>query len=209
LNEVVLPNETVVDIALDDPTNFSTLVAAVVKAELLPALTNPFANLTVFAPTNAAFSNLATALSTDLNGILALPNLQDVLLYHVLGTEKLSTQLSDGNILALNGKNLAVSVSPTVKINDANIITVDVQSENGVVHVIKKVLVPSNNTNIASINTKQLSLYPNPSSSLINVDGLNNVNYEIINMYGIAVLSGDIINGSISIDSLSQGRYIH
>jgi uncharacterized surface protein with fasciclin (FAS1) repeats len=208
LNAVVLPNETVVDIALDDPTNFSTLVAAVVKAELLPALTNPFSSLTVFAPTNSAFNNLATSLNTDLNGILALPNLEDVLLYHVLGNETLSTELTAGNVLALNGKNLTVSISPTVKINDADVTTADVIAENGVVHVINKVLVPSNNTNIESINSKQLTLYPNPSCSSISVNILNNVKYEIVNMYGVKVQQGEIINGFISIDLLSQGKYI-
>jgi UDP-N-acetylglucosamine 2-epimerase (non-hydrolysing) len=56
LNAVVVPFETVVDVALDN--GFTSLATAVVTAELLPALTNPLATLTVFAPTNDALLNL-------------------------------------------------------------------------------------------------------------------------------------------------------
>src|SRR5690606_30106677 len=85
LDAVVLPSETVVDIAIDN--GFTSLTAAVVEAELLPTLVDPFATFTVFAPTDAAFDDLATALGTNLAGVLALPNLADVLTYHVLGSE--------------------------------------------------------------------------------------------------------------------------
>ena len=79
---VLLPFETVVDVAIDN--GFTTLTTAVATAELLPALTDPYNEFTVFAPTNDAFDALAVALDTDLAGILALPNLADVLLYHVV-----------------------------------------------------------------------------------------------------------------------------
>ena len=82
LNGVLLPVETVADIAIDN--GFTTLVTAVVQEELLPALTNPLANLTVFAPNNAAFQDLADELGTTVAGLLALPQLSDILLYHVL-----------------------------------------------------------------------------------------------------------------------------
>jgi transforming growth factor-beta-induced protein len=54
LDAVVLPNTTVADIAIGSPAH-TTLVAAVIEARLLPALTNPFSQLTVFAPTNDAY----------------------------------------------------------------------------------------------------------------------------------------------------------
>ena len=100
IDAVILAKETVADVAIDN--GFSTLVTAVATAELLPALTDPFAELTVFAPDNAAFDALAVALNTDLNGILALPNLQDVLLYHVVGATVLSTDLVSGPVTMLN-----------------------------------------------------------------------------------------------------------
>jgi uncharacterized surface protein with fasciclin (FAS1) repeats len=206
LNAVVLPAETVVDIALGDQTNFSTLTAAVVKAELLPALTDPFATYTVFAPTNTAFNNLATALNTDLNGILALPNLTDVLLYHVLGDDVLSTELTAGPVTALNNKTLTVTVSPSVKINDADVTTADVVADNGVVHVINKVLVPAA-TNVNSVAIKQINVFPNPANATLSFGGFSNDNFEIVNMYGATVLKGSMNNGTISIDQLAQGTY--
>ena len=206
LNAVVLPAETVVDIALGDQTNFSTLTAAVVKAELLPALSDPFASYTVFAPTNTAFNNLATALNTDLNGILALPNLTDVLLYHVLGNDVLSTELTAGPVTALNNKTLTVTVSPSVKINDADVTTADVVADNGVVHVINKVLVPAT-TSVNSVAIKQINVFPNPANATLSIGGFGNDNFEIVNMYGVTVLKGNMNNGSISIDQLAQGTY--
>ncbi|MFN5148842.1 MAG: fasciclin domain-containing protein, partial [Flavobacteriia bacterium] len=98
INKVILSNETVVDVALDN--GFSTLATAVITAELLPALTNPFSTLTVFAPDNAAFDQLAAALNTNTAGLLALPNLADVLTYHVLGTEVLAAGITNGAVVS-------------------------------------------------------------------------------------------------------------
>jgi len=90
IDAVVLANETVVDIAIDN--GFTSLTTAVVTAELLPALTNPFATLTVFAPDNAAFDQLAADLNTDLNGVLASSNLADILLYQFLELQLMQTE---------------------------------------------------------------------------------------------------------------------
>ncbi|MDP2175918.1 MAG: fasciclin domain-containing protein [Bacteroidota bacterium] len=206
LDAVLLPSETVIDVALDDQTNFSTLTSAVIKAELMPALTDPFKKYTVFAPTNTAFNNLALALSTDLNGILALPNLKDVLLYHVLDNKKLSTELTAGNILALNGKNLNITTSPSVKINDADVTTADISTDNGVVHVINKVLLAPT-TNLNTVSENNIKLYPNPAQTLINVAGLENNKFEIVNIYGVTILNGNIDNQTIDISQLPQGNY--
>jgi len=78
LDAVLLPVETIADIAIDN--GFTTLTTAVVTAELLPALTDPLAEYTVFAPDNAAFDNLVAALGITLEDLLALPNLSDILL---------------------------------------------------------------------------------------------------------------------------------
>ena len=151
LDAVVLPFETVVDIAIDN--DFTTLTAAVVEARLLPALTDPFGTYTVFAPTNPAFDNLATALGTDLDGLLALPNLADVLLYHVVGSVALSTDLSNGqSIETLQGQSVDVTIDgTTVLINDATVALANLQVDNGVVHVIDAVLVPEPDTTVWDI----------------------------------------------------------
>ena len=60
VSEVLLPYETVADIAIDN--GFTTLVTAVVQEELLPVLTNPTSSLTIFAPSDSAFDQLALKL---------------------------------------------------------------------------------------------------------------------------------------------------
>jgi transforming growth factor-beta-induced protein len=144
INAVLLPVETVADVAIDN--GFSTLVTAVITAELLPALTNPLANYTVFAPTNAAFDNLATALNTTVSGLLALPNLADILTYHVLGTEVPSTAVTNGAIVqplsTTNTLKLTATSSGSVFVNHAQVTAVDINADNGIVHVLNAVVLP-------------------------------------------------------------------
>jgi transforming growth factor-beta-induced protein len=140
VNKVILP-PSVVNIAIDND-NFSTLVSAVVKAGLVETLSGdgPF---TVFAPTNAAFDALFTAL--DVTGIDALTaeQLTPILTYHVVSGNVLSTDLANGMVPTLSGDNkITVDLTSGVKINDSNVVAADVQGKNGVVHVIDKVLVP-------------------------------------------------------------------
>ncbi len=204
LNAVVLPVETVADVAID--SGFTTLTTAVIKAELLPALTNPFANLTVFAPTNTAFNNLATALGTDLAGILALPTLSDILLYHVLGTEVLSSALTSGPVATLNGQNITIDLSSGVKVNSSNVILADILSDNGVVHVIDAVLVPSTSS-IKEIKTSDIKLSPNPSTDIIKISNLQTDAYVILNINGAIVKAGKVVNNEIPVSELENGNY--
>jgi len=142
IDAVILPNETVVDIAIDN--DFSVLATAVIKAELLPALTDPLADFTVFAPDNSAFKNLAEILGTDIDGLLALDNLRDILLYHVLGTSALSSDITNGDIVTpLNDANtikLTATSDGTVYANQAMVTLADVTADNGVVHAINAVI---------------------------------------------------------------------
>ncbi len=204
LNAVVLPVETVVDVAIDNV--FTSLTAAVVKAELLPALTNPFGTFTVFAPTNAAFDNLAAALGVDLNGVLAHPQLGDILLYHVLGSEVLSTQLVNGAVATLNGQNVTIDLTTGVKVNASNVTLADVLAFNGVVHVIDAVLLPS----LASIVDNEISdltIYPNPTAETMYVKNSDATEYAIVNAIGAVVKSGKIVNNEISVSELQNGQY--
>lgn len=206
LNAVVLPAETVVDVAINN--GFTSLTAAVVKAELLPALTDPLATLTVFAPTNTAFDNLATALGTNLAGVLASPNLTEILTYHVLGTEVTSAQLVDNtNVPTLNGQTVLVMTMPTVMINEANVTMADVQADNGVVHVIDAVLLPGF-ANISEITVSALNFYPNPASENIAIENANDGNYQILNSLGQVVKAGSVSDSKISLLDLEAGSYI-
>lgn len=167
VNAVLLPSETVVDIAIDN--SFTSLTAAAVTAELLPALTNPLAELTVFAPTNQAFSDLATALGTDIAGLLANPELADILLYHVVSGVVMSGDLTDGMVPTLNGQSINVDLSSGVVINTSNVTIADLTADNGVVHVIDAVLVPS----LAAVDENDQGstlICPNPTSAQLNIE---------------------------------------
>jgi uncharacterized surface protein with fasciclin (FAS1) repeats len=123
--------------------NFTTLVAALQAAGLDDDLkgAGPF---TVFAPTDAAFAALLDDLDITAAQLLAHPQLADVLKYHVIGSQVLSTDLSDGMTAAtLQGENITVDLDGGVKINDATVTTADIMASNGVIHVIDKVLVPA------------------------------------------------------------------
>mgnify|MGYP000081806315 CR=1 FL=1 len=140
IDEVLLP-PTVVDIAINN-SNFSTLVDAVVKAELDGTLSGdgPF---TVFAPTNEAFNQLFTDLNISGISDLTKADLVPILKYHVVQGNVRSEDLSTGSITTLNG-DIQVNVGDNVIINsEATVTSVDIQGMNGIVHVIDKVLVPS------------------------------------------------------------------
>jgi len=141
--DFVLSGNDIVDIALSDP-NFSMLVSLLQKAELVGALQGegPF---TVFAPTNAAFEDLLSALNITASDLMQQPDLAKVLLYHVVSGKAMSTDLVDGMRLpTLNGEYVNVDLSEGVMINESSVVSADIQAVNGVIHVIDQILVPSN-----------------------------------------------------------------
>ena len=204
LDAVVLPFETVVDVAIDN--GFTSLTAAVVKAELLPALTNPLTKLTVFAPTNTAFDNLATALGTDLNGVLAHPQLADILLYHVIGDEVLSTELMNGAVPTLNGQDVTINLMGGVMVNTSNVTLADLVVSNGVVHVIDAVLVPSL-ADLTEYSISEMTVYPNPSVDYLIVKNGFISEYKVLNSAGITVQSGSVNGNEIDVTNLEKGNY--
>ena len=204
LNAAVLPNETVVDVALDN--GFSSLATAVITAELLPALTDPFAEFTVFAPTNEAFDDLAMALSTDIAGLLALENLSDILLYHVVSGTVLSTELTAGPVATLNGASVNVDLSNGVMINDATVTLADVSADNGVVHVVDMVLVPAP-LGTSDVINQEMNVFPNPAVNDLFITNTSNTTFQITDIKGSVVLNG-VANNSINVSSLNKGVYV-
>lgn len=151
------PAETTTTMAADDAAadqdivetavaagDFTTLATALDAAGLTETLQGegPF---TVFAPTDEAFAALPEGALDDL---LADPEaLADVLTYHVVDGDVMSTDLSDGmEVEALNGDTLTITIDgDTVKVNDATVTTADIETSNGVIHVIDTVLLPPSN----------------------------------------------------------------
>jgi len=137
--------QTVVDVIVDSDDH-NTLEAAVIAADLAETLSGdgPF---TVFAPTDAAFAALpegtVETLLEDPSGALT-----DILLYHVIGAQVNSGDLSDGQVATtLNGSDVTVTINDDgVFINNALVTVVDLPATNGVVHVLDAVLLPPTNT---------------------------------------------------------------
>ena len=206
IDAVILTDETVVDAAIDN--DFNLLVASAIYAELVPALSNPFDSLTVFAPTDAAFSTFLTDLGVGLND-LDRATVADILLYHVVDGTVLSGDLTDGDVTTLLGEDVTVDVSSgaSVLINNSNVITADVEVDNGVVHAIDAVLEPELlNTN--EIEVEQLTVYPNPTQNLVNVSGMENATFNVIDVTGAIVHEGEVNGSSIQLENLENGTYI-
>jgi uncharacterized surface protein with fasciclin (FAS1) repeats len=121
--------------------SFTTLVAAVEAAGLVETLSGegPF---TVFAPTDEAFAALPEG---TVEGLLEDPEaLAAVLTYHVVPGAVMSGDLSDGmTATTVNGADITVTIDMgTVKINDATVTAADIETSNGVIHVIDSVILP-------------------------------------------------------------------
>lgn len=134
----------IVDLAVSQD-NLSTLVAAVKAAGLVETLKGegPF---TVFAPTNEAFE----ALPEGTLEMLLKPENKDkliaILTYHVVPGEVESSGLSDGmSVATVEGNEIDVAIDgESVMINEASVVSADVDASNGVVHVIDQVILPPN-----------------------------------------------------------------
>lgn len=122
----------------------STLVTAVVEADLVDTLSSTESEFTVFAPTNDAFDALPEGTLETLLAEESKAQLTDILTYHVVANEVFSDQLTDGQVIeTVQGDTLTVSIADgVVKINGATVLQADVDATNGVVHVIDSVLLP-------------------------------------------------------------------
>ncbi|WP_306325116.1 fasciclin domain-containing protein [Streptomyces venezuelae] len=121
--------------------DLSTLVTAVKKAGLVDTLNNA-ENITVFAPTNAAFAKIPKA---DLDKVLADKDmLTDILTYHVVGQKLTPKQLENGSFETLQkGMITTTGSGESFKVNDsANVVCGNVKTANANVYVIDTVLMP-------------------------------------------------------------------
>jgi uncharacterized surface protein with fasciclin (FAS1) repeats len=133
--------QTIID-AMQADGRFTSLVEAL-QATGLDGVLETGGPYTVFAPTDAAFAALPAGAFEQL---LEDPNgqLTDILRYHLIPDETMAEDISNGmTATTVQGKLVRFEVlGNTIKINGANIITRDVETENGVVHVIDAVILP-------------------------------------------------------------------
>ncbi|MBK8619511.1 MAG: fasciclin domain-containing protein [Anaerolineales bacterium] len=132
----------IVDTAVADG-RFTTLVAAVGAAELVDTLKGegPF---TVFAPTDDAFAALPAGTVDELLKPENKQQLTDILLYHVVSGKVMAADVTAlTSATTVLGKDVAIKVDMgNVYINEAKVIITDIETSNGVIHVIDAVLLP-------------------------------------------------------------------
>ncbi len=123
---------------------FNTLAAALEAADLVSTLKGdgPF---TVFAPTDAAFAKLPAGTVESLLKPENRDQLVAILTYHVVPGKVSSKQVvTIDKATTVNGSDVAIKVTDgKVRINDATVITADVDASNGVIHVIDTVILPN------------------------------------------------------------------
>lgn len=175
--EAALPTlaELVVASSTAETPEFTLLLTAVQAADpaVLEALSNPESDLTVFAPTDAAFLALQETIGEEaFAAVLADPKmLTDILLFHVIEGSPTSEELIGGltmvggAIAAPTLQGQAVDVALTeeggITVNGASVVAADIEASNGIVHVIDAVILPETRT-IAEIVVESAADAENP-----------------------------------------------
>lgn len=150
--DAVIGLPTIVTHAVANP-NFSNLVAALTRDDMpdFVSILSGTANspFTVFAPDNAAFGSLLTELGLGGLGDIPQATLENVLKYHVVaGANVASTDITNNMVVTtFQGGTFTITTNGGVKITDANgrmsnVVATDVQCDNGIIHVIDKVILP-------------------------------------------------------------------
>ncbi len=123
--------------------NFSTLVAAVQAAGLVDVLKSegPF---TVFAPTDEAFAALPEGTVEKLLRPENRDQLVSVRTYHVVPGKIMSTEIAcqSTEVESVQGSALSVDVTDGVRVDNANVVAIDIETDNGVIHIIDQVVMP-------------------------------------------------------------------
>lgn len=163
-DDTTVVSKTITDVVISD-NRFTILEKALIKTDLTGALASKTGSFTVFAPTDAAFTAfLSTA---GFSKIEDVPNdvLKPILLYHVVGTTVMSSAVSTGYVSTISpvdtDKFLSIFIEKGsgVKINNSASVTMaDVMADNGVIHVIDKVITPLSVGELVAVNPDLSSL---------------------------------------------------
>jgi len=154
---LVPPTQTIAEIVVANTTastpQFTQLLAALARTDgqgandLLAAVSASTGELTVFAPTDAAFQSLYVALGVNNVNEIPLATLIAVLKKHVVGVRRFSTDLVSGSVPTLNG-NVTINTSNLTIVGGSGdpatlqAALLNIKAKNGVIHVIDKVLLP-------------------------------------------------------------------
>ena len=142
------PNVVDIAVALSQAANAEfTVLVSLLTSPAYSGITDAIIasnDITIFAPTDDAFAEISSVIPT-----LTEAQISNILLYHAVDARVFSTGLSDGQVVGMmNMENITVNInSGAVSLSDstadaANVVEVNIQGSNGVIHVIDKVLLP-------------------------------------------------------------------
>jgi transforming growth factor-beta-induced protein len=164
IDRVMLPVER--DIAQQAQRNhFNTLLAAAKAAGLVDTLKSD-GPLTVFAPTDEAFAKLGEDTVQSLLKPENRAKLTSILAYHVVTQRVFSDDaLKAGSAQTVQGVRLSFTLADgALRVNNARLIRTDIDASNGVIHVIDRVLIPSNPA-AGSAGSAEMMAAPTPDTS--------------------------------------------
>ncbi|MEO0444162.1 MAG: fasciclin domain-containing protein [Pseudomonadota bacterium] len=153
-----------------DAGTFTTLLAALEATGLDAVLADESSTFTVFAPTDAAFAKLGQA---SIDALLADPDrLSDILLYHVVAGNEINstaaTAAAGTTLETANGDDVGVALNGAdLLINASVVVTPDVDANNGIIHAIDTVLIPTVD-NPASGNIAEVASSAGVFTTLLN-----------------------------------------
>ncbi len=211
---ILPPPSTVFDVVMNSDEH-ETLEAAIRAAELMDDLSDPTGTFTLFAPTDEAFDALPEGM---LETLLLTPegDLATILMYHVLDTKVMSSSLVNGTTaMTLTTEDVTITLrNDSAFIDNAYIEIADIETRNGVVHVINAVLQPPSivGTDNAIENT-QFAIYPNPvvneASLSLKDDALVGTTLRILTSNGVEVSSQTVTGQTtpIATSNLKKGTY--
>ena len=165
---------------------------------------------TLFAPNDDAFDDLDPDAVADL---FADPTgeLAELLQYHVVSGTAMSTDLNDGDeFVTVEGNSVVITIDgDMVMVNDATVIAADIETYNGVVHVIDRVLsLPSG---IEGVDGAGFTAYPIPADAQLNVQVSGNtqlLSMRLIDMQGRVALEVTQANvRALDVSALPAGMY--
>ena len=206
------PSGSIVDVVVNSDDH-NTLEAAVLAADLAGTLSGegPF---TVFAPTDAAFEALPDGVLDDL--LADTDALTEVLLYHAIGAPVFSPTLSDGqSATTINGNDIDITIDANgVMINNALVTVADINTTNGVIHIIDAVLIPPDLSSVEESEFGQVKIFPNPTTEtfqiqLDNIDG-NVTQLDLYGMNGLLAKTWTNVDNQryYSVRELESGMYL-
>ena len=175
IDAVLIPTASIYDI-VSNSTNHTILKVAIDACALNGVLSDP-GSLTLFAPTDAAFDLLPAGTVTAL--LADIPLLTDILKHHVVGASVMSGMLSNNQVVTtLLGTDVTVTInSMGVYIDNAMVTVADIVADNGVVHVIDAVLIPTTTDIIDYNNLAKTYLH---SVNILGEKVSNNLKNQII-----------------------------